>query len=297
MFIPLTNHSAYSLQEGLAQPEELANAAKAAHLPALGLTDHRLLTGSVEFVQSCLKVGVQPLLGLEIDLEGGPLVLMAMSKTGWSSLCSLSSALALKADPLAICSVDLLDANSKDLIAITSDQGDSNGQRIRPLIDIFPKSLYIALQDPSQAMRLSHLGRQLSLPLVVTHPVYYLNPEEFSLQNILSAIRLNVPVDQLPDGSAAQAGAHFIGINEMERRFQGARAALAASVEISERCKFDLPLGVPHMPVVPLPAGLSASQTLRQKAEIWSSALIWNTQPKCPVPAGPRTGSDCPNGL
>ena len=50
MYIHLTTHSAYSLQEGLALPAELAQAAAAAGMPALGLTDHRLLTGSVEFV-------------------------------------------------------------------------------------------------------------------------------------------------------------------------------------------------------------------------------------------------------
>ncbi len=43
MYIPLTVHSAYSLQEGLALPAELVQAAAADGIPALGLTDHRLL--------------------------------------------------------------------------------------------------------------------------------------------------------------------------------------------------------------------------------------------------------------
>ena len=72
MFIHLTTHSAYSLQEGLPLPAELAQAAAAAAMPALGLTDHRLLSGSVEFVTACKALGVQPLLGLEIDLGPGP---------------------------------------------------------------------------------------------------------------------------------------------------------------------------------------------------------------------------------
>jgi hypothetical protein len=42
MFIHLTPHSAYSLQEGLPLPSELAQAAQAAGMPALGLTSHRL---------------------------------------------------------------------------------------------------------------------------------------------------------------------------------------------------------------------------------------------------------------
>jgi hypothetical protein len=38
-------------------------------MPALGLTDHRLLTGAVEFVTACTRAGIRPVLGLEIDLE------------------------------------------------------------------------------------------------------------------------------------------------------------------------------------------------------------------------------------
>lgn len=55
MFIPLTTHSAYSLQEELLLPSELIEAAEAQHLPALGLTDHRLLSGSVEFAVACQR--------------------------------------------------------------------------------------------------------------------------------------------------------------------------------------------------------------------------------------------------
>jgi DNA-directed DNA polymerase III PolC len=273
MYIPLTTHSAYSLQEGLALPAELVKAAQADGLPAMGLTDHRLLTGSVEFVQACRKAGLQPLLGLEIDLESGPLALLAMSMNGWSSLCALSSTLALHPDPAAACSLDLLAANSRDLIAITDEQGDPTGRRVRPLKDIFPGRLYLALQDPAQALPFSHLGRRLSLPLVVTHPVYYLTPEQVNLQRTLSAIRLNLPLKRLPADATAPVGAHFVSAREIERRYQGFHAALASSAEIAERCKFDLPLGVAHMPTVPLPPGLTAAEYLRQKAEAGAQRL------------------------
>jgi DNA polymerase III alpha subunit len=43
MIIHLATHSAYSLQEGLPLPSELARAAQASGMPALGLTDHRIL--------------------------------------------------------------------------------------------------------------------------------------------------------------------------------------------------------------------------------------------------------------
>jgi len=254
-------------------PAELVQAALADGLPAIGLSDHRLLTGSIEFVLACQKAGIQPVLGLEIDLETGPLSLLAMNLSGWSSLCNLSSALALRSDPTLACSLDMLTAYSRDLIAITGVLNDSSRQRVRTLKDIYPNRLYLGLQNPTQALPLSDLGRRQSLPLVVTQPVYYLTPEEVVLQRTLSAIRLNLPLEKLPADASAPAEANFINSREIERRYKGSRAALAASLEIAERCKFDLPLGKAQMPAVPLPPGVTAAEYLRQKAETGARRL------------------------
>jgi DNA-directed DNA polymerase III PolC len=280
MFLHLTTHSAYSLQEGLALPAELAQAAQADGMPALGLTDHRLLSGSVEFVIACQKARVQPLLGLEIDLESGPLSLLATSLAGWSNLCGLSSALALREQPEVACPLELLASHSMDLIALIADQGDPSGRRLDPLREIFPGRLYLALQDPALGLPLSGLGRKLSLPLVVSHPVYYLTPEQAVLQRTLAAIRLNCPLERLPAEAAAPRGTYFVSAGEIERRYKSFPSALETTQEIAARCKFDLPLGVAHMPTVPLPPGLTAAGYLRQKAEAGARRLYGGISPQ-----------------
>ena len=58
----------------------------------------------------------------------------------------------------------------------------------------------------------------------------------------------------------------FISPQEMEKRFKEYPEALAATLEIAERCKFDLPIGGSQMPTVPLPEGVTAAQHLREKA-------------------------------
>ena len=279
MFIHLTTHSAYSLQEGLALPPELVQAAQADGMPALGLTDHRLLSGMVEFVTACRKANLQPLVGLEIDLEAGPLSLLAMDLSGWANLCNLSSLLALRPDPQAPCPLEMVATHSSSLIALIAPRGSSSRNGLGTLSEIFPNRLYISLQNPANSLPLADLGRRLSLPQVVTQPVYYLKPEQASLQRTLSAIRLNCPRERLPEQAAAPAGAWFVPAREIENRFQGSRAALAATQEIAERCKFDLPLGVPHMPTVPLPDGLTASQFMRQKAEAGAIQLYGRIRP------------------
>ena len=287
MYIHLTTHSAFSLQEGLALPSELAQAAAAAGMPALGLTDHRLLSGSVEFVKSCKGAGVQPVLGLEIDLQpggfglpernpagttpageqGGPLSLLAMSLTGWANLCRLSSTLAMREAPEAACPLDLLASHSGDLIALIGGEGQGDRGRLGTLKEIFSDRAYVALNDPATALQLAMLANKLGLHTVVTHPVYYPIPEQAPLQRTLAAIRLNGLIDRLPEHAAALPGAYFVSPGEMESRYPHFPAALAATEEIAARCKFDLPLGVAHMPTVPLPPGLTAAEYLRQKAE------------------------------
>jgi DNA-directed DNA polymerase III PolC len=273
MYIHLTAHSAYSLGESLPLPAELVQAAAAAGMPALGLTDHRLMTGAVEFAAACREAGVQPLLGLEVDLAAGKLALLAASMEGWSNLCRLSSALALRSDPGSACPPDLLSRFSADLIALSGDQGDASGRALAALRESFADRLYISIQDPGSASQLSDLARRLSIPAVITHPVYYLAPGQAGLQRTLAAIRQNLPLSRIAPESAAPPGAFFVDGKEMEARCRDFPAALAACEEIAGRCRFDLPLGVAHMPTVPLPPGVTASEHLRRKAEAGARRL------------------------
>src|SRR3990172_8739012 len=258
MYAHLTAHSAYSLQEGLIPPADLVQAAQSNGMSAIGLTDHNLLTGAIEFVTACKKNGIQPVIGLEIDLDSGPLNLLATSLEGWSNLCRLSSALALRDDPEAPCSLDLLSSFSKDMIALSNEP--------KALKEIFSDRLYVSLRDPSSAASLSKLASTLALPTVVTHPIYFLRPEQVTLQRTLTAIHLNKTISTIPSNAVAPSNAYFMSSHEMETRFKEYPEALAATKEIAERCKFDLPIGVPQMPTVPLPAGVTATQHLRTKA-------------------------------
>jgi DNA-directed DNA polymerase III PolC len=275
MYIHLTTHSAYSLLEGLPLPAELAQAAKASGMPALGLTDHRTLTGAVEFVHACKEADIRPLLGLEIDLETDSLSLLAENQEGWSNLCRLSSTLALRAGPEAPCPLELLAQYSKDLIVLAHDE-----TQFGALKEIFPKRLYVSLTNPARGLPRTKLAGQFGLPVVATHPVYYLTPDQAALQRTLAAIRLIQPLEKLPPKAIAPAGSHFTSASEMEMRFKHFTKALQATQEIAERCKFDLPIGVPHMPAIPLPPGQTATQALRERAEAGARKLYGEITPE-----------------
>ena len=257
MFIHLTTHSAFSLQEGLLTPTELAQAARANSMPALGLTDHNILTGAIEFVTACKAVDIQPLIGLDIDLNDGPVSLFATSLEGWSCLCRLSSKINLRDNPDAPCTLDMLASCSKDLLAVSKQP-----QLLR---EIFPDHLYVNIQNPNDAKNLSTLALQLGLPTVITHPIYYLAPEQAQLQRTLTAVRLGKTLTALPKDATTLSDAHFLTPQQMQDRFREHPQAIAATSEIAERCKFDLPIGSSQMPKVPLPDGVTVAQHLRDK--------------------------------
>ena len=59
-------HSEYSLLDGACKIEALAARAAAFEQPALGLTDHGVMNGSVELFTACRKHGVKPIIGCEV---------------------------------------------------------------------------------------------------------------------------------------------------------------------------------------------------------------------------------------
>ena len=262
MYLHLNTHSAYSLLEGLPHPVELAQAASANGMSALGLTDHLTLTGAIEFVQACKQHDIQPILGLEIDLEKGRLPLLATNLEGWANLCRLSSVLSLRDKPEEPCSFELLESYASDLIALGNDE-----TTFGILKEIFPKRLYATLRDPSSGLIHARNARDFGLPLVAIHPVYYLHPDQAALQRTLTAIRKVKPLQELQQNAFAPPNAYFASAKEMEIRFQYFPRAIKTTIEIAERCQFDLPIGVARMPTVPLPPGQSAAEFLRKKAE------------------------------
>jgi error-prone DNA polymerase len=68
-YIELHAHSGYSFLDGASHPEELVLAARELGYPALALTDHDGLYGSMEFAQAAREVGLQPITGAEITVR------------------------------------------------------------------------------------------------------------------------------------------------------------------------------------------------------------------------------------
>lgn len=183
-YVHLHNHSSYSILDGAAKIEEMAEAAARDGQPALAITDHGNMYGLPKFYQACTDVGIKPILGMEayfaddrtdrspITRDGGSeldgsdkryyhLTLLATTNEGYHNLIKISSDAFLEGfyyKPR--CDWSTLERYSKGLIATSGCLG---GPVLQPLLhddyygaakaaarlhDIFgPSNFFIELQD------------------------------------------------------------------------------------------------------------------------------------------------------
>src|SRR5579864_1134243 len=71
-FVHLRTHSAYSLSAGAIPVKELVQLCRGEAMPAVAITDSGNLFGALEFATACAAAGIQPIIGIETAITGGP---------------------------------------------------------------------------------------------------------------------------------------------------------------------------------------------------------------------------------
>src|SRR4051794_11550333 len=176
-------------------------------MPAVALTDHGSLAGSVELYKEAGKHGVKPVIGCEVYVADdrkaqqkgyAHLTLLAESNEGYANLIKLASAGYLEGyyyKPRV--DWELLQSHSKGLIALSGCLSGrvckalENGnpaqaeKEISQLRDIFgAESTYLEIQDAGLEVQkqinvdLAKLAETTGLPLVATGDVHYLRHED-----------------------------------------------------------------------------------------------------------------------
>jgi len=90
-YVELHCHSNFSFLDGGSHPAELALRAAELEMPALAITDRGGVNGAVRFLQASRKLGVKPIIGSSLEVDGEELILIARNLRGYSNLCRLLS--------------------------------------------------------------------------------------------------------------------------------------------------------------------------------------------------------------
>jgi DNA polymerase-3 subunit alpha len=293
-------HSEYSLLDGACKIDQLAARAAELDMPALGLTDHGVMNGSVEHYKACKAAGIKPIIGLEAYLvddrnvtptqpryERNHLTLLASNETGFRNLVKLSSAGFLEGFSRGKANVDieLLSAHSDGVIALTGCLQSRFCRRIvegRPadarahvddLIQAFgPEQVYFEVQRngvPEQEKAnegIVRVAKEVGRPLVATADVHYLRREDYDSHAALLCVQTKSTIEQ-PKLRFDTNEFYLKSSGEMSESFSDMPGSVATTLEIAERCEVEMQLGQLLLPRFPTPDGVEPEDMLRELAE------------------------------
>ena len=280
-FAHLHLHTQFSLLDGAIQHKALFERVRSLGMPAVAMTDHGNLFGAVEFHEKARAAGVKPLLGCEVYVASGSrhdkekrerddsgfdainhLLLVAMNDVGYRNLVYLVSMGYLEGfyyKPRI--DLDLLRQHSEGLIATSGCLSsmisrailDRDAERAWRLVEefagMFPGRFYLEMQRhgiPAQDLvnaELVKMASDLRLPLVATNDAHYLEGADHEPHDILLCIGTAANYDDAKRFRFDGKGFYVKDGDEMAALFADHPSAVAATLEIAERCDVELEMG------------------------------------------------------
>jgi DNA polymerase-3 subunit alpha len=224
-FVPLHNHSDYSLLDGASQLPQMVERAVQLGMPALALTDHGVMYGAIELLKLCTKAGIKPIIGNEMYVINGSLedpqpkkerryhlVVLAKNAVGYRNLVKLTSISHLRGmrgrGIFARACIDkqVLQQYSEGLIVATACLGGEIPQAIlkgRPDVartvaswyqDLFGEDFYLEIQDHGGSedrivnVEIAKIGAELGIPLIATNDAHYLTSGDVEAHDALLCV-------------------------------------------------------------------------------------------------------------
>src|SRR4029079_9535998 len=261
-YVELHCHSAYSFLDGASHPEELVARAAELGYPALALTDHDGVYGSLEFAYAAKHAGIRPITGAEVTVERGRhITLLCESGKGYANLCRILTAAHAGTrrpgredrEPLPpACSLEAVVELNDGLVCLSGCARDGLALRDPPAAARLAAALgrerfFVELQRPYErgdARRhamLRDLAGRLGVETIATGNVHAHAPRRALLQDALVAIRCRTSLDGCERERRGNREAVLRSPEEMVERFAGIdRAAAARTAPLAERLTFDL---------------------------------------------------------
>ena len=276
--LQVTTH--FSFLRGASSPEELFATAATLGIPALGIVDRGSLAGIVRCWEAAKTTGVRLVVGSRLDLtDGTSLLVYPTDLAAYSRLTRLLSRGKARAGKggCELTFADVADwADGLIAILLTDRPGERLATDLGRLKETFGDRAYCSLVRrfaPDDHMRLDGIAgaaRKARVPTVATGDVLYHAPERRILQDVVTCIRLKCTIDEAGFRLERHADRHLKPPAETERLFDRHPDTVARSLEIVERCRFDLGELEYQYPSEVVEPGFTAQETLAKLA--WEGA-------------------------
>jgi DNA-directed DNA polymerase III PolC len=274
MYAELHALSNFSFLRGASHPEELVDQAKRLGYRALALTDECSLAGVVRAHVAAKEMGFPLIIGSELNLSDGlKLVALATDRASYGALSRLISK-ARRASPkgsYALARVDVEDALPGCLIIWLPRAGHmpphaehENGVWLR---ERFSERLWVGVElltgghDARRLQQLEKLGEALQLPCVAAGDVHMHRRCRRALQDVLTAIRLGMPVAEAGYALYPNGERCLRPIARLRELYP--EPLLAQTLLIAERCRFELDELRYEYPEEIVPPGATPTSHLR----------------------------------
>ncbi|MBI4086386.1 DNA polymerase III subunit alpha [Candidatus Kaiserbacteria bacterium] len=314
-FVHLHTHSHYSLLNALPTVRELVEAAKADGMDALALTDNGNLYGAVEFYQQCKKEGIKPIIGIDaylaprtrhdreaqIDKPRARIVLLAKTTAGYKNLIKLVTESYIdgfyyrpRLDR------ELIEKYRDGLVCIIpSFAGETSHslkaqdtEKAHALISWYKSQFgddcYLEITHHPEIPgheelqeNIRTLAEHTNTPLVATHDVYYINPEDRLARETMVKIQTGGTVETTDGFDEYEEDFSFISQKKAQEYFKDIPSALENSVKIAEQCNVEIEIGTWYFPDYIIESGKSPDEEL---SELAYKGIVWRgLDPEDPV--------------
>lgn len=288
-FIHLHLHSEYSLLDSCLKINGLIKRAQDNNMPALALTDHGNILGALTFYKAAKKANIKPIIGSELyvspkshldkpdkannEINYNHLVVLVKNDAGYRNLSELISRsfthgfyrkpridkelLKKHRDGLVVLSACVQGEIPYKFLKGRDEEAYEAAKWYR---EIFKDDYYIEIQDHGLGMqqevmpKLKELSKDLSIPLVATNDVHYLNEEDADARDILICLQTNNVLSNPDRPMKKETEQMYLKNHEQMRQlFSDVPEAVDITMEIASKCNFDFKLGKYFLPEFKVP--------------------------------------------
>jgi len=280
-FTHLHLHSQYSLLDGTISFDKLFKLCKNLDMTSVAVTDHGNMFGALEFYTKAHTAHIKPIIGIEayiapasrfdkqktsISDAASHIILLAENNTGYQNLLKLTSAgftegfyyrpridkqLLKELNEGIICTSACLSGE----IAQFLEKGNEKAAKAaaQSYLEIFgPERFFIEIQnhqDEHTNVReaLIDLANNMSLPLVATNDVHFLQEEDYEAHNCFCCISTGKLVED-PTRMIYPPDIFLKTPQQMRQLFSDIPQACDNTLAIAQRCNVELDLKTRHAP-------------------------------------------------
>ncbi|MEY4642831.1 MAG: hypothetical protein RLZZ227_2825, partial [Pseudomonadota bacterium] len=261
--------SNFTFLRGASHAEELVTQASKLGYSALAITDECSVAGVVRAHVAAKETGLKLIIGSEFKLDDGlRLVLLAENINGYGNLCELITLARRRArkGEYQLRRKDL-QGGLDDCLALWLPATVPDIEEAQWIASKFPDRAWIAVEllrgpdDAQQLRQLMQISAAAELPLVAAGDVHMHIRRRKTTQDVLTAIRLGLPVANAGSALYPNAERHLRTLNRLVNLYPP--ALLFETLNIAGRCVFSLDEISYEYPHELVPQGESPATHLR----------------------------------